>query len=167
VTRAAATLALVCASLAGGAAHAAQPVPECHAKEMTGRFAVVPGSAGAGNIVYALTLTNRSGVPCSVHGLPKVRLLGRQGVPLPTRVTRAFPGRAPVVRLPPGGRARATARFSPDVPGRGEPVSAQCERTAHRLRVRLRGGGVVAPIVPPTPVCSHGAMQFSVYRRAS
>ena len=135
---------------------------------MTGRFAVVRGSAGAGNIVYALTLTNRSSGRCTVQGLPKVRLLGRQGVPLPTHVTRAFPGGAPVVRLPPGGRARATARFSPDVPGRGEPVlGRQCERTAHRLRVRLRGGGVIAPIVPPTPVCSHGAMQFSVYRRAS
>jgi Domain of unknown function (DUF4232) len=164
--RALGAVALASACLAGGAAHAAQPAAECHARGMTGRFAVVPGSAGAGNIVYALTLTNRSGFRCSIQGLPKLRLIGRQGKALPTRVTRAFPGPAPVVVVPPDGRARATARFSPDVPGRGEPVIGACEPIANRLRVRLRGGAVLVPVVPPTRVCSHGAMQVTVYGRA-
>jgi hypothetical protein len=164
---AAAVLALLLSACAAGAASGGgSPAPPCRAKDMQGRFAVIPGSAGAGNIVYALTLTNRSDEACSISGLPRVRLLGRRGLALPTHVVAARPGEAAVlVTLRPGARARATARFSPDVPGRGEPADAPCQRTAARLRVRLAGGGLLAPIVPPTRVCSRGLLQFSVYRR--
>jgi hypothetical protein len=61
-------------------------------------------------------------------------------------------------------RAKATARFSPDVPGPNEPVDRQCEPTAYRVRVTAPPGGgtLIAPIAPPTPVCSHGHLSLSV-----
>ena len=76
-------------------------------------------------------------------GLPQGRLLGRHGGALPTKIRAAFPGAlsAILVTLRPGQSARATARFSPDVPGTGEQTIGACEPTAYRLRVTARGGG--------------------------
>src|SRR5205823_10703384 len=104
---------------------------------LTGTFSVVPGSAGAGNIVYALRLANRSRQACFVSGLAGLRLLGRTGRLLPTHVQPAFRGALTAVRvvLRPGARAKATARFSPDVPGPGEPTGKTCEPTAYQVRV--------------------------------
>jgi hypothetical protein len=148
-----------------GATHTAS---FCAGKALTGRFAVVPNSAGAGNIVYALVLRNRSTGTCAVTGLPSLTLVGRFGKALPTHVRAAAPNTltAVLVRLAPGKSARATARFSPDVPGPGEPVlGRRCERTAYRAVVHAPGGGnVTVPIAPPTPVCEHGQLQFSAYQ---
>jgi hypothetical protein len=127
---------------------------------------VVRGSAGAGNIVYALTVRNTSKHECFVTGIPGVTLLGKTGKKLPTHVTPANRGAltAVMVRLPPGAKARATARFSPDVPGPGEGTIGQCEPTAYWLRVAPSGGGTFrSPIRPPTPVCEHGGMQITVF----
>ena len=139
----------------------------CTGAQLTGTFAVVPGSAGAGNIVYALRLRNRSTHACTVAGLPDVSLLGRGGSALPTHVRPALPNRltSVLVRIAPGRATRATARFSPDVPGPGEPVSgAQCEPKAYHLAVHAPGGGkAVVPIEPPTPVCEHGQLQLGAY----
>jgi hypothetical protein len=61
-----------------------------------------------------------------------------------------------------GGRAKATARFTPDVPGPTEPTDAQCEPTAYTVRVTPPGGGtLIAPVEPPTPVCVHGRISLS------
>ncbi len=153
------------AAAAVPASDGARPAP-CSGPRLRAAFAVVPGSAGAGNIVYALRVTNRSARSCTVTGLPSVRLLGKAGKPLPTRVVAAFPGAltAALVTLAPGRSARATARFSPDVPGVGEGNRARCEPVAYRLRVLARGGGSsVAAIRPPTPVCEHGRLQFRAY----
>ena len=138
----------------------------CTGSNLTGTFAVAPGSAGAGNIVYALRLTNTSTATCTVTGIPDLTLLDRRGRRLPTHPFPAHPGAltAVLVALAPGQTATATARFSPDVPGTGEPVSGRrCEPVAYRLLVRPNGGGVVrAPIRPPTSVCEHGGMSWSV-----
>ena len=85
---------------------------------------------------------------------------------LPTHVWPARIGvaTAVLVTLEPGGYTSVTARFSPDVPGPGEPPGRQCEPTAYQLRVAARGGGsTVVPIVQPTPVCQHGRLVVSVY----
>jgi hypothetical protein len=86
---------------------------------------------------------------------------------LPTHVMPARIGiaTAALITVKPGGYASVTARFSPDVPGPGEPVSGkQCEPTAYKLRVVARGGGsTVVPIVKPTPVCEHGSLFVSLY----
>jgi Protein of unknown function (DUF4232) len=145
---------------------AAQVSPPCRAAALTGTFAAVPGSPGAGSISYALTLRNTSSHRCFVTGIPALRLLGRGGGPLPTHVRPVQPGALTAVRvdLAPGRSARATARFSPDVPGPGEPVAGRrCEPTAYWLRVGPSGGGTLrAPIRPPTSVCEHGSMTWTV-----
>jgi hypothetical protein len=141
----------------------------CTGSELAGRFAVVAGSAGAGNIVYSLRLTNTSASPCFVSGLPAVTLLGADGSPLPTTVSAAQPGQATAARivLQVGDAAKADARFSPDVPGTGEQQPGPCEPKAAVLRVSAPGGGTVAaPVSPPTPVCEHGALSFSLYASA-
>jgi uncharacterized protein DUF4232 len=151
------------------AALAPAAIAPCTAARLTGTFAVVPGSAGAGNIVYALHLKNTSRTACTVTGIPGLTLLGRHGRKLPTHPSPAHRGAltAVLVTLAPGRSAKATARFSPDVPGVGEPVSGrQCEPVAYTLLVHPNGGGTLrAPIRPPTSVCEHGGMSWSVLTR--
>src|SRR5690242_24501 len=136
--------ALVAALVAASAAPARQSAGACTGSQLAGSFTVVRGSAGAGNISYALVLRNTSKAMCTLTGLPSARLLGKTGKPLPTHVRAAFPGAltAILVRLAPGERTRATARFSPDVPGVGEPTQGtRCEPIAYKLRVNAQGGG--------------------------
>jgi hypothetical protein len=162
-------LALALAAVAASAAGAARDVSRCRGAQLTGSFAVVPGSAGAGNITYALTLKNTSASACAVTGLPAGRLLGRLKGPLPTHVRAAFPGAlsAVLVTLPPGRSTRATARFSPDVPGTGEQAAGRCEPVAYWFRVAGQGGGSsTVKLVPPTSVCEHGRLLFTAYGRA-
>jgi hypothetical protein len=167
MTRLLALAALVLATGAASCASAAtHGTGSCAGSRLAGTFRVVPGSAGAGNIVYALVLKNVSKSACRIAGLPRGRLLGKTGKPLPTHVVAAAKGgRAAPVTLAPGKAARATARFSPDVPGPGEPVAGrQCEPTSYWFRVAAPGGGTVkVKLQPATPVCEHGQLQFSVY----
>ena len=134
---------------------------------LAGTFKAIPGSPGAGNIVYRLRVTNTSSKACFVTGIPGLTLLDARGRKLPTHATFGGPKgslAAVVAPLAPGGAATLTARFSPDVPGPGEPVSKACERTAYKLRVAPSGGGTtVVPISPPTPVCEHGSMSLTVF----
>lgn len=166
MTRLIALLLLVVASIASAFGATPKAAP-CTGSQLAGTFSVVRGSAGAGNISYRLTLKNVSSSTCTVTGLPQGRLLSKTGKPLPTHIRAAFPGAlaAVLVRLAPGARAYAEARFSPDVPGVGEPVAGlRCEPTAYRLRVTAPGGGATnANVTPPTPVCEHGRLLFKAY----
>jgi hypothetical protein len=165
-------LATVAVSFASAATHDNRAMREtsCSGRQLAGAFNVVRGSAGAGNIVYALVLKNVSTSTCHLTGLPLGRLLDKNGKPLPTHVKAAFPGAlaAPIARLKPGMTTRATARFSPDVPGVGEPTAGkQCEPTAYWFRVAAQGGGTTkVRMRPATPVCEHGQLQFSAYSAA-
>jgi Protein of unknown function (DUF4232) len=142
----------------------------CDGSALRGTFSVVPGSAGAGNIVYRLRVVNRSSESCWVSGQPRVELLDAKGRKLPTAAHPQRPGvaAAALIALAPGKAASASARFSPDVPGPGEPTTGRlCEPTAYRLRVRPNGQeSVVVPIVPPTPVCEHGSLALSLWQHA-
>jgi hypothetical protein len=138
----------------------------CAGDQLAGRFAVVYGSAGAGNIVYKLTLKNTSATPCTVTGLPVGRLLGKTSQKLPTHVRAAHPNQltAILVTLAPGDSTYATARFSPDVPGVGEGTIGACEPKAYWFRVSASAGGTATvKMLPPTSVCEHGALSFSAY----
>jgi hypothetical protein len=139
----------------------------CTGTQLKGTFNVVRGSAGAGNITYKLVLENVSSHLCTLTGLPQGRLLGKTGKALPTHVRAASPGMltAILVRLAPGKTTFATARFSPDVPGTGEPTAGtNCEPTAWWFRVTGQGGGTTkVKLAPPTPVCEHGRLLFSGY----
>jgi hypothetical protein len=166
MTRVVALLGVVAAVFAATAS-AKPAIAFCKGSQLSGTFSAIPGSAGAGNIVYRLTLKNVSHTQCAVTGLPQGRLLGKKGGVLPTHVIAAHPGMltAVLVRLAPGHKAYASARFSPDVPGTGEPTAGRnCEPTSWFFRVGARGGGTTkVKIAPPTPVCEHGQLQFSAY----
>ena len=151
----------------------AAPTPSvaaCSGAGLGGSFTAVRGSAGAGQISYLLTLTNTSGAPCFVSGLPSVQLLDAQGGKLPTSVTAAQPGQATAAKivLQAGSSAESEARFSPDVPGPGEGQANQpCEPVAHSMQVTANGGGTfVVPVNPPTSVCEHGSLRMSVFATA-
>jgi hypothetical protein len=164
-------LALVVALCAAATpAAAAHQAASCKGDSLRGAFTAVPGSAGAGNIVYRLRLTNTSSAACSTSALPLVRLLDAKRAPLPTRVAPAMQGQpaGTKITLAPGRPATADARFSPDVPGPGEPVTAsRCEPVAHFLRVKPSGGGATdVPIPRPTSVCEHGRLAFSLLKVA-
>jgi hypothetical protein len=154
------TVAPTTTSTSTGSGSSAAP---CSASDVSATFAVEPGSAGAGNIVYKLTVTNTSSSACSVTGLPAVQLLDATHKPLPTHPTAQFPGtNEPVVTVDPGHTAVSEARFSPDVNGPGES-SNPCEPKASILRVSFGSGSVDATIDPATSVCSHGLLQLTTY----
>lgn len=150
------------------AGRATQPSPTsgaCTGSDLSGSFAVVPGSAGAGQISYQLTLTNTSQGSCFLSGLPDALLLDETGAALPTHVSPARSGQPAAARitLEPGASVHAQARFSPDIPGPGERQTGPCEPVATRLRVQATGGGTVdVPVRPPTSVCEHGSLVFEV-----
>jgi hypothetical protein len=141
----------------------------CDGSALHGSFSGVPGSAGAGNIVYRLRVVNRSSAACWISGQPHVQLLDARGRRLPTAAHPQRPGVGAAARidLAPGQAASASARFSPDVPGPGEPTDRPCEPKAYKLRVSPGGtGSTVVPIVPPTAVCEHGSLSLSLWRHA-
>lgn len=162
---------VLCALVAAGATSAALAQGSralatfCRTGALAGTFTVVPGSAGAGHIEYTLRVRNRSSATCTVAGTPELRLLDRHNRVLPSNSFSEQSGTAVRVDLRPGGYAAAVARFSPTVPGPGEPTTRQCEPTAYRVRAVVPPGDavVVAPISPPTPVCVRGRMRVSVF----
>jgi len=141
----------------------------CTGDSMSGTFSLVPGSAGAGQVVYRLRVRNDSPVACFVSGFPKVQLLGAGGAELPTSETPDQPGTATAVRvvLAPDAAATADVRFSPDVPGTGDQTGSQCQPKATTLRVALGGAPLDVPVSPPTPVCERGTLQYRVFTAAS
>jgi hypothetical protein len=153
--------------VAAATASAAPRVVWCDGAQLKASFTVVRGSAGAGNIVYRLVVTNVSGASCRLTGLPKVTLLRKNKAKQPTHVIAAHPNMltSVLVTLKRGASAKADARFSPDVPGPGEgKPGAPCDPRSYWLRVSAPGGGsTLAPIKPPTPVCEHGQLQFDAY----
>jgi hypothetical protein len=146
-----------------------QAANACTGDAMSGSFSLVPGSAGAGQVVYRLRVKNASPVACFVSGFPKVQLLGSGGAELPTNETPDQPGTATAERvvLAPDGAATADVRFSPDVPGTGDQTGSQCQPNATTLRVALGGAPLDVAVSPPTPVCERGTLQYRVFTAAS
>lgn len=143
-----------------GSVRSAKP---CAGTDLAATFGVVPGSAGAGQIAYTLTVKNVSPGPCSVQGIPAGTLLGASGAQLPTHVKPAG-GSGRRLVLPPGASATAQARFSPDVAGDGDSQSGVCQPQAHTFQLSTAGGGVTeAPIKPPTSVCERGTLKFEPF----
>jgi hypothetical protein len=148
---------------------AATGATACTGDAMTGLFTGIPGSAGAGQIGYRLHVTNASPVACFVSGLPNAQLISSAGNDLPTNVVAAQAGQATSARivLQAGASATADARFSPDIPGGSEPTDAPCEPKAFTMRLAFGGAPLDVTITPPTPVCEHGTLQFSLFTAAS
>ena len=125
----------------------------CSAHDLTGTFQVVQGSAGAGNIVYTLKVTNASQQPCTVTGVPTIDFLTSGGSTLPSHVTPNGTGAAVLVTLQPGDSATSQVRFSPDV--------TPCDSgTATTLRLTMStGGSLDVNIDPATHLCGGGSLQ--------
>jgi hypothetical protein len=151
----------------GATASASGKAPWCGGTQLSVSFSLVPFSAGAGNVSYALRVKNVSSSTCKVSGLAGMRLLGRKGKKLPTHVVNADPGVAVmfIVTLKPGHSAWAEGRFSADIPGTGEQQTGPCELTSYHVSVKVppRGDAVVGPFSPPNPVCEHGRISLSVF----
>jgi hypothetical protein len=142
-----------------GSVSSAKP---CQGTDLAATFALIPNSAGAGQIAYTLTVKNSSSTPCSVQGIPRGMLLGATGTELPTNV-RASGGAGKTVVLPPGASATAQARFSPDVAGVGDSQTGACQPVAHTFQLIAAGGVTEAPIKPPTSVCQRGTLNFEAF----
>ncbi|HEY2374196.1 MAG TPA: DUF4232 domain-containing protein [Gaiellaceae bacterium] len=137
----------------------------CTGDAMSGTFNAVPGSAGAGTIVYRLRVTNTSPVACYVSGLPDVQLRGSNGADLPTDVVPVQQGLDTSARLTlqPNASASADARFSPDVNGTGDSTTGQCQPKSVTMRVGFGGAPLDVDLSPPTPVCERGQLQFKLF----
>ena len=124
----------------------------CTASDLTGTFQVLQGSAGAGNIVYTLKVTNAAQGPCNVRGIPGLDVLDANGAEMDTRVS-ASPAHEPLVTLQPGASATSQIRFSPDV----DPCDPG---TATTLRVTLPNeGSLDVKFDPATKFCGAGSLQ--------
>lgn len=120
----------------------------------------IPGSEGAGSTGYLLNLRNLGTASCRVGNHPRLQLLGATGKNLSTHVSPF--GKSGTVTIAPRRTASAHLRFSPDIPGPGEPRNGPCEPQAHSVRVTLTAPGVgatVGAVKPPTSVCEHGGIQ--------
>jgi hypothetical protein len=137
----------------------------CTGDAMSGTFKVVPGSAGAGQISYRLTVTNTSPVECYVSGLPQVQLVGANGADLPTSVIPEQPGADTSAKLvlQPNASVSADARFSPDVNGTGDSTTGRCQPNAVTARIAFGGAPLDVAVKPPTPVCEQGQLRFKLF----
>jgi hypothetical protein len=126
-------------------------------------FRVVPGSAGAGNIVYRLRVHNGSKRACAFAGFKRVKLLSRTQRPLPTRAHWAESYGSIDHLLAPGQSLSAEARFSPDVPGVGEGNRRRCEPVARFLLLERGQRRQMIRVAPATSVCEHGSLAFSAW----
>jgi hypothetical protein len=91
---------------------------------------------------------------------PGLQLEKANGKALPTHVHARGP--SGVVTVAAGATAKAQLRFSPDVPGPGEPKHGRCEPPASLAVVTLASPGksdTIGRVRPRTPVCSHGSIQ--------
>jgi hypothetical protein len=136
----------------------------CIGTQLAATFTVIPNSAGAGQIAYALNVRNSSDRWCSMRGLPDGTLLDANGTRLPTRIKAAGDHGKQIV-LPPGASATARARFSPDVASDGDSQSGACQPQASTFELVTPGSGGVteAPIKPPTSVCQQGTLHFEPF----
>jgi hypothetical protein len=132
----------------------------CTAHDLTGTFQELQGSAGAGNIVYTLKVTNASQQPCTVTGVPAIDFLTSGGSALPSHVAPNGTGATVLVTLQPGDSATSEVRFSPDV----DPCDPG---TATTLRVTMSGGSMNVGIDPPTRLCGGGSLQPTNFTGAS
>jgi uncharacterized protein DUF4232 len=146
---------------AGANAASSGPKP-CRNTQLTTRMTHIFGSEGAGSTGYRLSVSNVSKHRCWVRRHLDLQLLSAGSTPrkLPTRVS--FLGSQGVVVIRAGHTVSSRLRFSPDIPGKGEPTRVPCEPVAHGVIAFLgppRGGGVTGPVRPPTSVCEQGSIQ--------
>ena len=157
-------------SAAGGSGNSVQTggagagTPECATSSLSSSATVVPTSAGAGNMLLNVTLTNTSNVSCAIVGYPELQLLDKNRIPQATTTTWDPAVAKTVVTLAPQGTASTTVRFDFDIPAAGEPSTGACEPSSLYLSLTPPnngaklltqiGGNAGAGIT----ACNHGAL---------
>ena len=153
----------VAALLAGGALATGSSTVKaggCNANNFAAHMREIKGSAGAGSISYRLSLTNTGSKACRLGNYARLQLEKADGKDLPTHVHQV--GTPATITVAAGATASAPLRFSPDIPGPGEPKHGPCEPRASLVVVTLlypSSGSTVAQVRPKTSVCSHGSIQ--------
>ena len=133
----------------------------CQPAQLTGSFATIVGSAGAGNIEARLVLTNVSSSICTTEGYVGMQLLGTGGALLPTNVVRVTTSAPVPLTLSPGDSMNAVARYSPDVPGVGDNQSGQCQPIAYTTEVTPPNDTTHLVVNgPATSVCEKGTLSI-------
>jgi hypothetical protein len=120
----------------------------------------IKGSMGAGNVSYRLTLRNAGSGLCVGSTTPGLQLKTGIGHNLPTHVK--YRGRSTRLSIGKGGdvlSASTSLRFSPDIPGPGEPSRGRCEPKAVFVKVNFGSASYIGGVHPPTSVCEHGTMR--------
>lgn len=131
----------------------------------SGTWHVVPDSQGAGHVAADLAFQNTSGHSCTITGFPGVSLLASNDRPLPTNVLKDTALAATTIRVAPGAWVHSEMRYSPNVPGPGEPQSGQCEPMAVHALALLPGDSAWTHVTldHPTPVCEKGELQAKAF----
>lgn len=134
----------------------------CTTAEMpSGIWHVIPDSQGAGHVAADIAFQNTSGHSCTVTGFPGVSLLASNDHPLPTNVLKDNSAAITTVKVAPGAWVHSEMRYSPNVPGPGEPESGQCEPTTVHALALLPGDSKWTHVTldNPTTVCEKGEVQ--------
>lgn len=134
--------------------------PMCSTNDLSGYVSIVPNSAGAGNELMNVKLTNTSGHTCTIYGYPGFLLEDQHQSGLPTNVVRS---NTPVstVTVPNGGSAATTVRFDFDVPGTGDATTGPCQPESYYMEITPpdQTTQLVAQISGgPVTVCQSGEM---------
>lgn len=157
-------------SAAGGSGNSVQTggagagTPECATSNLSSSATVVPTSAGAGNMLINVTVTNTSNGSCAIVGYPELQLLDKNRIPQATTTTWDPAVAKTVVTLAPQGTASTTVRFDFDIPAAGEPSTGACEpssayllltppNTGATLQTPITGNGGAG-----ITACNHGAL---------
>ena len=138
----------------------------CTTAEMpSGIWKVIPDSQGAGHVAADLAFQNTSGHTCTVTGYPGVSLLASNDHPLPTNVLKDTSVAVTTIRVAPGAWVHSEMRYSPNIPGPGEPQNGQCEPTAVHSLALLPGDSSWAHVTldNPTTVCEKGELQVKPF----
>ncbi|NUR30509.1 MAG: DUF4232 domain-containing protein [Catenulispora sp.] len=125
-----------------------------------GTWKLIEGSNGAGHVAADIALQNTSTHACTVSGYPGISLLASDEHPLPTNVVK-FPTTVTTLTVPPGGWIHSEIRYSPNIPGDGEPATGNCEPETVHARAQLPGDSAWAKVTlaNPTTVCEKGTLQ--------
>ena len=143
------------------------------ASALTGSFAAIPGSAGAGQHRLPAAPDEPSATPraSSPASRPSMLLDAEGRAAADERHARPARARRTAVRvdLSRATRRRPTRASRRTCRARPSRTRGQCEPKAYTLRLTIGDGTVDAPIAPPTPVCERGTLQYrnSHARRAS
>jgi hypothetical protein len=130
-------------------------IPACTEQQL--KISLYPRYPGAGFPFLNLVLDNR-GSRCALRGFPRLRLLGADGQPLPTRALHE--GSVHRVTMEPKEAVGSTVRWDAH-PSPGEALHGRCRPIPQSLLVHIPGGIVHRLPWHWGPVCKHGALRIT------